>query len=121
MVIILAPDAIDRAMSPNAAPPPLPSRDAILAALRTVIDPEAGVNIVDLGLVYRTDVVADAVEVDMTMTSPACPMGDMMVDAAESALRAVVPVSHAIRVRLVWSPPWEPSRMSEAAKKHFSG
>lgn len=107
-------------MSQNAAPPQLPDRDAILAALRTVIDPEAGVNIVDLGLVYRTDVLDDAVEVDMTTTSPACPMGDMMVDAAESALRTIVPVSHAIRVRLVWSPPWEPSRMSEAAKKHFS-
>ncbi len=99
---------------------PLPDRDAILAALRGVIDPEVGMNIVDLGLVYRVDIGAAGVAVDMTMTSPACPMGDMMIDEVKAALAALLPAGTRADVELVWSPPWDPSRMSEAARKHFS-
>jgi metal-sulfur cluster biosynthetic enzyme len=111
---------IDPAMKDKSAAPVLPDRDAILAGLRGVIDPEVGMNIVDLGLVYRVDIGATAVTIDMTMTSPACPMGDMMVDAVKAVLDALVPPGTRTEVNLVWSPPWDPSRMSETAKKHFS-
>ncbi len=106
-------------MADTTASAPLPDSNAILAELRQVIDPEVGMNIVDLGLVYRVDVAADAVAIDMTMTSPACPMGDMMVDEVKTVVAALVPAGVRIEVQLVWSPPWEPSRMSEAARKHF--
>jgi metal-sulfur cluster biosynthetic enzyme len=106
-------------MADTTASAPLPDSNAILAELRQVIDPEVGMNIVDLGLVYRVDVAADAVAIDMTMTSPACPMGDMMVDEVKTVVAALVPAGVCIEVQLVWSPPWEPSRMSEAARKHF--
>mgnify|MGYP001766183057 CR=1 FL=1 len=106
-------------MADDTALPPLPDGNAILAELRRVIDPEVGMNIVDLGLVYRVDVARDVVAIDMTMTSPACPMGDMMVDEVKAVLDAIVPPGMRTEVRLVWSPPWEPSRMSEAARKHF--
>ncbi len=106
-------------MADTTASAPLPDSNAILAELRQVIDPEVGMNIVDLGLVYRVAVAADAVAIDMTMTSPACPMGDMMVDEVKTVVAAIVPAGVRIEVQLVWSPPWEPSRMSEAARKHF--
>ena len=107
-------------MTENSATPLVPDRDAILAELRRVIDPEVGMNIVDLGLVYGVDIGATGVTIDMTMTSPACPMGDMMVDEVKGVLDAMVPPGTRIEVNLVWSPPWDPARMSEAARKHFS-
>lgn len=107
-------------MADTTASAPLPDSNAILAELRQVIDPEVGMNIVDLGLVYGVDIGATGVTIDMTMTSPACPMGDMMVDEVKGVLDAMVPPGTRIEVNLVWSPPWEPARMSEAARKHFS-
>lgn len=77
-------------------------------------------NIVDLGLVYRIGCGPEGVVVEMTMTSPACPLGDVIVADVEAALRKVVPSSVPIDVRLVWSPPWEPALMSETARKHFN-
>jgi len=96
-----------------------PDVDAIRNALRQVIDPEAGMNIVDLGLVYGIEVAADAVIVEMTMTSPACPMGDMITADVEAALEELLPASLSSDVRLVWSPPWDPSLMSEEARRRF--
>jgi len=101
------------------APTPNPDIETLRDALRTVIDPEAGMNIVDLGLIYRIEATADAVSVDMTMTSPACPMGEMIVEEAESALRKVMPPELPLHVNLVWLPLWEPSLMSDEAKQHF--
>ena len=98
---------------------PPPDLDAIHAALRQVIDPEAGMNIVDLGLIYRIERSTDAIEVDMTMTSPACPMGEMIIDEVKAALTKTLPEGTAITVKLVWSPPWDASRMSPEAKQHF--
>ena len=102
---------------PDADSIPYPER--LREALRDVIDPEVGMNIVDLGLVYLIEVDGDVVCVDMTMTSLACPMGEMIVEEVESALRAVVPSGVGIEVVLVWSPPWEPSMMSDEARRHF--
>lgn len=97
---------------------PLTESD-VLDALYTVIDPEVGMNIVDLGLVYGVEISASVVHVDLTMTSPACPMGEMILDDAHQALAALVPASIEIDLNLVWDPPWSPDRMSEYARKHF--
>jgi metal-sulfur cluster biosynthetic enzyme len=101
-------------------PPSLPDPETARAALRKVVDPEVGMNIVDLGLVYRIAAEDDALVVEMTMTSPACPMGDMILEDAEAALRPLLPDGMRLDLRLVWSPPWEPGMMSESAKRHFN-
>lgn len=88
-------------------------------ALAGVIDPEAGVNIVELGLVYRIEVLVDTVEIDLTMTSPTCPMGEMIEDDARQAVAAVLPEGMAAQLHIVWEPPWGPERMSEKARRHF--
>ncbi|HZQ62028.1 MAG TPA: metal-sulfur cluster assembly factor [Casimicrobiaceae bacterium] len=88
-------------------------------ALKTVEDPEAGMNIVDLGLVYAVDVTEDRVSVDMTMTTAACPMSDMIVEQVRDALIAASPSGTTVEVHLVWDPPWTPDRMSGLAKDHF--
>ena len=97
----------------------MPDDDAVREALRQVDDPEAGMNIVDLGLVYGVDVTADAVRVDMTMTTMACPMTEMITDQARSVIAAIVPEGTAVDVRLVWDPPWTPDKMTGIAKEHF--
>jgi metal-sulfur cluster biosynthetic enzyme len=97
----------------------LPDDDAVREALRQVDDPEAGMNIVDLGLVYRIEVAADAVHVDLTMTTAACPMADMITDQARDVIAAIVPAGTAIEVRLVWDPPWTPDKMTGVAREHF--
>jgi metal-sulfur cluster biosynthetic enzyme len=96
-----------------------PTDDAVWAALRTVNDPEVGMNVVDLGLVYRVEVAGADVRVDLTMTSPACPLGDAIVDNAVAAIRAAAPGAAKVDIALVWDPPWTPDRMSEAARAKF--
>lgn len=96
-----------------------PDERQIRDTLRQVIDPEVGMNIVALGLVYRVEVAADRVRIEMTMTSPACPMGEMIVGDAEAALAKALPANLRPDIQLVWEPPWEPSMMDEASKQHF--
>ena len=84
--------------------------------LRQVIDPELGMNIVALGLIYRIELSADHVTIEMTMTSPACPMGEMIVGDIDAALTRALSAACRHDVRLVWEPPWNPGLMSEAAK-----
>ncbi len=88
----------------------------IREALRDVIDPELGVNIVDLGLVYSVEVDAKGVRVAMTMTSPACPMGSYLCEQAEAAVRRWLPEVAAVEVVLVEEPPWTAAMMSEEAR-----
>jgi metal-sulfur cluster biosynthetic enzyme len=97
----------------------LPDEDALLDALRTVVDPEAGMNIVDLGLVYGIDVADPGVTVRMTMTSAACPMADLITDEVRAALAAALPAAVPVHVEMVWDPPWTPDRMSGIAREHF--
>jgi metal-sulfur cluster biosynthetic enzyme len=86
-------------------------------ALRGVIDPELGLDVVALGLVYGIDVSAEGeVEVKLTMTTPACPLGEEIVLDAERRLRAVPGVRSA-HVELVWEPAWTPERMSADARR----
>jgi metal-sulfur cluster biosynthetic enzyme len=87
--------------------------------LRSVIDPELGVNIVDLGLVYRVWVGADGlVEIEMTLTTPGCPLGGFLDDQIRGCL-APLPQVREVRVELVWEPPWDPEAMSQAAKEQL--
>jgi len=88
-------------------------------ALRRVEDPEAGMSIVDLGLVYAIVTGAGRVHVQMTMTSPACPVGPYLVDEAAAAIRAAAPEGTEVQVELVWEPPWTPERMSPEAQSRF--
>ena len=97
----------------------MPDDDAVREALRQVEDPEAGMNIVDLGLVYLIEVAPAAVRVDMTMTTAACPMTDMIVEQARDAVSAIVPPGIAVDVNLVWDPPWTPDKMTGVAREHF--
>lgn len=89
--------------------------ERILESLQTVYDPELPVNIVDLGLIYAIDIDTDyGAKLKMTLTAPGCPVADQIVREVESKMRATPGVSEA-KVELVWSPPWEKSRMSDAA------
>ena len=97
----------------------LPDESAVLDALRGVDDPEAGMNIVDLGLVYAVNIGADRIDVDMTMTTPACPVTESLVEQARSAIEAIVPAATAVEVHLVWEPIWNPSMMSGTAREFF--
>jgi metal-sulfur cluster biosynthetic enzyme len=97
----------------------MPDDEAVREALRQVDDPEAGMNIVELGLVYGVDVSEDAIRVDMTMTTAACPMTDMITDQARSVIAAIVPEGTTVDIRLVWDPPWTPDKMTGIAKEHF--
>lgn len=89
----------------------------VLEALREVVDPELGINVVDLGLIYGVEVDGVRVRVAMTMTSSTCPLSLYVTELAESAIRSREPGLEDVRVELVWDPPWDPQRMSEAARR----
>jgi metal-sulfur cluster biosynthetic enzyme len=95
------------------------TEDQIREALRDVIDPELGVNIVDLGLVRTIDVSGQTARITMTMTSPACPLRDYLQDLVESSVIARVPGVPSIVVEIVDDPPWSPDLMSEAARRQL--
>ena len=91
-------------------------QERVLEALRTVYDPEIPVNLVDLGLIYELVVRKDGtVYVEMTLTTPACPVAGSLPGEVEKAVRAVEGVND-VRVKLVWTPPWTRERMTEEAK-----
>ncbi len=90
--------------------------DVIFEALKEVYDPEIGVNIVDLGLVYGIDVKENNdVEVTMTLTSMGCPLGPVIIQDIQQTV-AKLDGSGETFVRIVWSPPWTPDRMTEDAR-----
>ena len=95
---------------------PTALRERVIAALRTIYDPELPVNIYDLGLIYALDLDAGGrVDLRMTLTAPGCPVAQSFPAQVEKTVRAVAGVSDA-RVEIVWEPPWEPGRMTEAAR-----
>jgi FeS assembly SUF system protein len=112
---------------PAETPPPLPAdtttpvpveqlREKVVEALTTCYDPEIPVNIYELGLVYDVDVTeAGAVNIRMTLTSPACPVAGSLPPEVEQKVRSIPGVRSA-RVEIVWDPPWTMERMSEAAR-----
>jgi metal-sulfur cluster biosynthetic enzyme len=88
-------------------------------ALRQVVDPELGVNIVDLGLIQAIDVAGADVRVTMTMTTPACPLRDYIQDLVESTLLDRLGSAQRVTVTIVDDPPWSPDMMSEAARRQL--
>lgn len=90
-----------------------------LALLEEVIDPELGINIVDLGLVYAIRERGDEIAIDLTMTSPACPMAESLLEDIESELEAKLPCQKSFSINLVWEPAWSPARMSDRAKEEL--
>ena len=90
-------------------------KDDIIAALKTVYDPEIPVNIWDMGLIYDIDISDVAVNIKMTFTSPTCPMMEELLAQVKNVVSAVVtPIP--VEVDLVWEPAWDLSRMSDAAR-----
>jgi metal-sulfur cluster biosynthetic enzyme len=97
----------------------MPDDDAVREALRAVDDPEAGMNIVDLGLVYGIEVNGLEVNVDLTMTTAACPMTEMIVEQVRGVVESMLPAGATATIDLVWDPPWTPDKMTGVAKEHF--
>lgn len=87
----------------------------VMDALRKVYDPEIGINIVDVGMVYRVEVFEDRVEVDFTLTSPGCPLADSIEADIQTMVRTECEVQNVVTT-LVWSPPWNIEYMSEEAR-----
>lgn len=91
-------------------------RDEVVCALKTVYDPEIPVDIHELGLIYEVDVDPEGhVDIQMTLTAPACPVAGTMPGMVKSAVEQV-PGVKSCQVELVWEPPWTPERMSDAAR-----
>ena len=97
----------------------MPDDDAVREALQQVDDPEVGMNIVELGLVYLIEVGEKSIHVEMTMTTAACPMADMITDNARRVIAAIALPGTSIDVELVWDPPWTPDKMTGIARDHF--
>ena len=110
-------------MSETAAP--LPDSDLLAdieEAMRDVVDPELGINVVDLGLVYGLDVVrgdgGTIALIDMTLTSAACPLTDVIEDQSRAALIGTGLVSD-LRIKWVWNPPWGPDKITEDGREQL--
>jgi FeS assembly SUF system protein len=104
------------AWTPEGEVVPLPSEDAVIDAIATVYDPEIPVDIYQLGLIYAVEIDQDgAVRVEMTLTAPGCPSAQELPIMVQDAVKSVAGVTKC-DVEVVWSPPWDPSRMSEEAR-----
>ena len=94
-----------------------PSVDDLEEAMRDVVDPELGINVVDLGLLYGTTVNADrTVTLDMTLTSAACPLTDVIEDQAGTALEGL---TNGFRINWVWMPPWGPDKITDDGREQL--
>ena len=94
-----------------------PSLDDVLEAMRDVVDPELGINVVDLGLVYGVTLDDDNTAViDMTLTSAACPLTDVIEDQANSALDGL---TNGVTINWVWMPPWGPDKITDDGREQL--
>jgi metal-sulfur cluster biosynthetic enzyme len=91
----------------------------VVRALRTVVDPELGINLVDLGLVYHVDVSDDVATVELTMTSPACPLSEYIRQLVDEAVRAALPDINAVEISFALDPSWSPEMMSDSARREL--
>ena len=94
-----------------------PHEAQVREALREVIDPEVGINIVDLGLIYGLVIHERSVRVTMTMTTPACPLGEQIKSDVNARVMERCPGVREVEVEVVWDPPWRPERITEEARK----
>jgi FeS assembly SUF system protein len=115
-------NAVSGAAPAESKPSALPAEeqarltDDVIAALKTVYDPEIPADIYEIGLIYKIDLADDrAVTVDMTLTTPNCPAAQDLPQMVENAVSSVPGVG-AVKVNVVWDPPWDPSRMSDEAR-----
>ncbi|GAA4384796.1 metal-sulfur cluster assembly factor [Actinomadura sp. NPDC048032] len=90
-----------------------PQEEEILEALKDVVDPELGINVVDLGLVYGVDLTDEVATLDMTLTSAACPLTDVIEDQAHSALEGL---AKDVKINWVWLPPWGPDKITDEGR-----
>ncbi len=90
--------------------------EQITEAMKDVVDPELGINVVDLGLVYGVHVEEDAVVLDMTLTSAACPLTDVITDQTNSALEDLV---KEVTINWVWMPPWGPDKITDDGREQL--
>jgi metal-sulfur cluster biosynthetic enzyme len=110
-------DTASQDTGPQALTELTPEQEDVLEALRDVVDPELGINVVDLGLVYGLDVDADRVAtIDMTLTSAACPLTDVIEDQARDALDGLVAD---FRINWVWMPPWGPENITDDGREQL--
>jgi FeS assembly SUF system protein len=110
--------AADAAATASATPSEATAKlgDDIVAALKTVYDPEIPADIYELGLIYKIDIADDrSVAVDMTLTTPNCPSAQELPSMVENAVASVAGVGP-VTVNVVWDPPWDQSRMSDEAR-----
>jgi metal-sulfur cluster biosynthetic enzyme len=98
-----------------------PSAEDVEEALRDVVDPELGINVVDLGLVYGLDISEQAVvTVDMTLTSAACPLTDVIEEQAAAALTGGPrPLATDLKINWVWNPPWGPEKITDEGREQL--
>lgn len=92
------------------------NEESVLETLRQVIDPEIGVNIVDLGLIYRIAYAESKLTITMTLTTPGCPMHDSIAEGVRNVLLGLEGVND-VDVQVVWDPPWRPSMMTDAGRQ----
>lgn len=113
------PPETDTITGPGDHQSPPPAESDVYQALRHVIDPEVGVNVVDLGLIYGLEIDDRRVRIRMTMTTPACPLSESIKADVGEQIRQISPGVDTIDVSVVWDPPWGPDKMSPEAKRQL--
>src|SRR5690349_20138238 len=93
----------------------MPTVEEVYSAVGEVLDQDLGLPILDLGLVYRVDVADDKIEIDFTLTSPACPVGDLLQEDLQETVKARTGIE-IVTATIVWDPPWDKDMMSEELK-----
>ena len=91
------------------------TEDAVFEAVKEIIDPEVGINIVDMGLIYGVDIEDEIVNITMTLTSPGCPAGGQLINGTQHVTQQLEGVDE-VNINVVWTPRWTPEMMTEEAK-----
>jgi metal-sulfur cluster biosynthetic enzyme len=91
------------------------TEETVFETLKQIIDPEMGINIVDMGLIYDADIQGKTIDLTMTLTSPGCPAGGQIINGSQHVLQQLDDVDE-VSVNVVWTPRWTPEMMSEEAK-----
>jgi len=107
----------DNSTAGSVADATVPSNEDVLEAMRDVVDPELGINVVDLGLVYGVTVdESHTAVIDMTLTSAACPLTDVIEDQASAALDGL---TNGVTINWVWMPPWGPDKITDEGREQL--
>ena len=91
------------------------TEDTVFEAVKEIIDPEVGINIVDMGLIYGVDIEDETVNITMTLTSPGCPAGGQLINGTQHVTQQLEGVEE-VNINVVWTPRWTPEMMTEEAK-----